>query len=60
MKRVITLIEQLSKGQAGLIFPGYVYPMESGRAQEKQCALYNEKRAIAWKSTIDKIHKNGS
>lgn len=52
-------MEQLSKGQVGLIFPGYVYPMESGRAQEKQCALYNEKRAIAWKSTIDKIHKNG-
>lgn len=58
--RLLKMIENLAKGQVGLIIPGYVYSMESGKAAPRQCALYNQQHADDWKSTIEKVHKNGS
>ena len=39
-KRLLHMMEHLSEGQVGLIIPGFVYPMESGKAQPRQTALY--------------------
>lgn len=58
--QLLTLIEKLAKGQVGLIIPGYVYSMESGKAAPKQCALYDQKHSDAWKPAIKKVHEQGS
>ena len=36
------------------------YTMESGKGGKRTCALYNEKHANAWKSTINKVHNHGA
>lgn len=53
--QLLHLIERLAKGQVGLIIPGYVYSMESGKAAKRQCALYEQKHADGWKSAIDRL-----
>ncbi|KAK8883157.1 hypothetical protein M9Y10_045805 [Tritrichomonas musculus] len=58
--RLLKMIERLSEGEVGLIIPGYVYTMENGKAAPRQCGLINQQQAYAWKSTIEKVHKNGS
>ena len=58
--KLLRAIEQLANGEVGLIVPGYVYPMESGKAAHYQCALYLDKHAQSWKSTIEYVHKTGS
>lgn len=58
--RLLRMVEKLAEGDVGLIVPGYVYPMEGAKAAPRQSALYNQKHADSWKSTIDKVHKFGS
>lgn len=58
--RLLHTMKHLSDGEVGLIIPGFVCTMESGRAQPRQTCFYNQKHADAWKPTIDAIHKNDS
>lgn len=59
-KRLLNLMEKLSANDVGLIIPGYMYPNENCKAEPKQCAMYNDAHSSAWRSTVNKIHQNGS
>lgn len=59
-KRLLYLMKKISANDVGLIIPGYMYPNENCKAEPKQCAIYNDAHSSAWRSTINKIHQNGS
>lgn len=51
---------RMAEGECGLIIPGYVYHMNSGKACKLQNGMVNDTHAEAWSSTIEKIHSHGS
>ena len=53
-------VRNLAKGKVGLIIPGYMYPLKSGRCFFGQTGIYSKKHIDVWKSTIDFCHKHGS
>jgi 2,4-dienoyl-CoA reductase-like NADH-dependent reductase (Old Yellow Enzyme family) len=53
-------IERLGDGGVGLIIPGYVFPIETGRAMFRQTGMYSESHGLVWKPTISKLHAAGS
>jgi 2,4-dienoyl-CoA reductase-like NADH-dependent reductase (Old Yellow Enzyme family) len=60
LPKLLTLLENLAKGGCGLVVPGFVYPIESGRATPGQCGLHNDAAAAAWKPLVTAIHKTPS
>jgi 2,4-dienoyl-CoA reductase-like NADH-dependent reductase (Old Yellow Enzyme family) len=60
LPELLTLIEKLATGGVGLIVPGFVYPIKSGRAAPSQGGLHNDSTAQAWESSIARIHKTSS
>ena len=50
----------LAKGKCGLIVPGFMYPVETGRCFIGQTGFTNDAHADAWKDTVEKIHALGS
>lgn len=55
-----TMIENLSEGQTGLIVPGYVYPIQHGKAAPRQCGMARLADSQVWEPTVKKVHQNGS
>jgi 2,4-dienoyl-CoA reductase-like NADH-dependent reductase (Old Yellow Enzyme family) len=53
-------IERLAANNVGLIVPGYVYPIESGRAIWNQTGMFSKAHGEVWKPTIAKVHSAGS
>ena len=53
-------IVDLAKGQCGLIVPGFMYPVSTGRAFIGQTGFTCDAHADAWKNTIQKVHSLGS
>jgi 2,4-dienoyl-CoA reductase-like NADH-dependent reductase (Old Yellow Enzyme family) len=54
------LIETLASGRVGLVVPGYVYTVPTGRAVPKQTGLYSPEHATVWIPTIRHIHATGA
>jgi 2,4-dienoyl-CoA reductase-like NADH-dependent reductase (Old Yellow Enzyme family) len=50
----------MAKAECGLIIPGAVYHMKSGKSASLQNGMSTEFHANAWKSTVDEIHSYGS
>jgi 2,4-dienoyl-CoA reductase-like NADH-dependent reductase (Old Yellow Enzyme family) len=50
----------LAKGKVGLVVPGFMYSMKSGRVFKGQCGFSTEDHANAWESTVAAIHAQGS
>ena len=59
-KKLLKEMVNLAKGGTGLIVPGYVYPIKSGKAAPFQTGMYTKEHAEAWRETINEIHKYGS
>lgn len=59
-KKLLKNMVKLSEGECGLIIPGFVYPVTTGKAHFKQTGLYNDELAEKWRESIEAIHKNGS
>ena len=50
----------LAHGQVGLIIPGFMYPMKTGRVFLGQTGMSSPMHAAAWQKTVDEIHRIGS
>ena len=59
-KHLLDLLVECSKGQTGLIIPGFVYAANNGKSMPLSVGMNTKKHAEAWKETIKTIHKNGS
>ena len=59
-KHLLDLMIECSKGQTGLIIPGFVYACNNGKSMPLSVGLNTKKHAEAWRTTIEKIHQNGS
>jgi len=51
---------ELARGKTGLIVPGYVYPIKSGKANPGQGGMWSDRHAESWRSTIKDVHGLGS
>ena len=59
-KDLLDYYVSLAKGKVGLILPGYVYPLKSGKANVGQGGMWSDAHAESWRSTVEEIHKIGS
>ena len=59
-QKLLDMMIKLSKGGCGLIVPGYVYPIQHGKANVGQTGMTTKDHAEAWREAIKEIHKNGS
>jgi len=51
---------KIAKGGAGLIIPGYMYIMPSGRAMKYQTGIHDDKMIAGLKKLVDVVHDKGS
>ncbi|MCP4603522.1 MAG: NADH:flavin oxidoreductase [Proteobacteria bacterium] len=59
-EKLIKRYTQIAKGGVGLIIPGYLFVMPSGRSMEKQTGAHSDGMIEGLKQLVDAIHANGS
>jgi len=57
--KMIKRYNQIAKGGAGLIIPGYFYIMPNGRAVNYQTGIYNDDMIEGLKKLVDAVHNEG-
>ena len=59
-KKELNEMIKTAKGKTGLIIPGFLYPLKSGRTFIGMTGVPDKAHIEAWRSTIEEIHKYGS
>lgn len=59
-KKELNEIIKTAKGGTGLIIPGFMYPLSSGRTFGLMTGLPDKAHVEAWRQTIQEVHRLGS
>ncbi len=57
--RLVKRIRNLARGGAGLVIPGYMYVMKSGKAMPYQTGIDEDDKIPGLKKLVDAVHREG-